>query len=148
MLDKILPAVQAIGSIAAPLIGQERQAKHNKNLAEWQHGKNLELLKYQLDYNTPAAQMKRFEDAGLNPHLAYTQATSGNWNSSPAAPTIQPTDMRIPLPNLLGIAQQLTSMELQGSQADLNKVKAEESYKKQELMDAQQTLIQANTLSF
>ena len=35
------------------------------------------------EYNTPANQMKRLIDAGLNPNLAYGQATSGN-SSSPA----------------------------------------------------------------
>lgn len=34
-------------------------------------------------YNTPANQMKRLLDAGLNPNLAYNLATSGN-SSSPA----------------------------------------------------------------
>lgn len=32
-------------------------------------------------YNTPAAQMQRFKDAGLNPNLVYTQGTAGNQGS-------------------------------------------------------------------
>lgn len=50
------------------------------------------LLQYELskqawqannEYNSPANQMKRLLDAGLNPNLAYNLATSGN-SSSPA----------------------------------------------------------------
>lgn len=34
-------------------------------------------------YNSPANQMQRFKDAGLNPHLIYGQGSSGNTVSSP-----------------------------------------------------------------
>lgn len=140
----VIPAIMGGFQTISGLFGQERQAKHNRSLAEWQHGKNLELLKYQLDYNTPANQMKRFTDAGLNPHLVYTQGNAGNWNSSPSAPSIQPTDMSIPLPNLLSMAQQTQQIELIKSQANLNNIKADESGVKQELMQAQKQLVQAN----
>lgn len=144
MLEFILPAVQAMGNIAGPLIGQERQAKHNKNLAEWQHNKNLELLKFQLDYNSPAAQMKRFEEAGLNPHLVYSQGTSGNMQSAPSAPSIQPTDMRLPSLNMLQMAQQVEQIQLMQTQADLNKVKAGESTASAQLKAVQTQLVKAN----
>lgn len=35
-------------------------------------------------YNTPSAQMTRFKEAGLNPHLIYGKGTSGN-SASPAS---------------------------------------------------------------
>lgn len=45
---------------------------------------NLKLWNLNNEYNTPAAQMQRFKEAGLNPNLVYTQGTPGN-SSSPAA---------------------------------------------------------------
>lgn len=52
--------------------------KANKELADYQYQKNLESWKLQNEYNTPAAQMQRFKDAGLNPNLIYGQGNAGN----------------------------------------------------------------------
>lgn len=139
-----ISAIMGGTQMAGGLLSQERQAKHNKDLAEWQHNKNLELLKYQLDFNLPKNQMARFTEAGLNPHLVYTQGNPGNWSQSPSAPSIQPTDMRIPIPSILSLTQQAEQIELMRTQADLNKVKAGESTVKQDLMRAQRLVTEAN----
>lgn len=52
-------------------------------LAEQANAHELEMWNLQNAYNTPAAQMKRFEEAGLNPMLAYTQGNPGNATSAP-----------------------------------------------------------------
>lgn len=52
-------------------------------LAEQANAHEIEMWNMQNDYNTPAAQMKRFEEAGLNPMLAYTQGNPGNATSAP-----------------------------------------------------------------
>lgn len=38
----------------------------------------LDFWNLQNDYNSPAAQMKRFQEAGLNPNLIYGQGNNGN----------------------------------------------------------------------
>lgn len=43
-----------------------------------------EMWNMQNFYNSPAEQMKRYADAGLNPNLIYGQGTSGNATSSPS----------------------------------------------------------------
>ena len=48
---------------------------------------NLRLWREQADYNTPKAQMARYQAAGLNPNLIYSQGNPGNMTSSP---TMQP----------------------------------------------------------
>lgn len=130
--------------VGGQLLGQGRQARHNRKLAEFQHQKNMELLKYQLDYNSPKEQMKRFGEAGLNPHLIYGQASSGNWSQSQQYPNIQPTDMSINVPNVLQMATQAEQLELLKTQSDLNRVKAGEGTAKTELIQAQKDLVKAN----
>lgn len=48
---------------------------------------NLRLWREQAAYNTPANQMARYQAAGLNPNLIYSQGNPGNMTSSP---TMQP----------------------------------------------------------
>ena len=64
----------------------------NKQLAEYEWNKNLEMWNLQNQYNSPAAQMQRYKAAGLNPNLIYGQGNSGNATSLPrySAPTMQP----------------------------------------------------------
>lgn len=64
----------------------------NRQLAEYQWNKNLEMWYLQNQYNSPASQMQRYKDAGLNPNLIYGQGSSGNATSLPKynAPTMQP----------------------------------------------------------
>lgn len=51
---------------------------------------NMEkLIDKQNAYNTPSAQMQRFEDAGLNPNLVYGLGNNGN---QPASGSIAPVD--------------------------------------------------------
>lgn len=65
------------------------QNKANRQMAQEQNLKNMELSRYQYEmqkkaydeanlYNTPSAQMQRYKDAGLNPNLIYGQGSSGN----------------------------------------------------------------------
>lgn len=57
--------------------------KGQLELAKYQNQANLNLWNLQNAYNTPAAQMKRFEEAGLNKNLIYGQGSSGNASGVP-----------------------------------------------------------------
>lgn len=57
-------------------------AAYNYLLKQQEQAYNLELWNLMNEYNTPAAQMKRYQDAGLNPNLIYGQS---NTASSPQA---------------------------------------------------------------
>lgn len=61
----------------------ERTIAANKEAAELAYQRDIEKWNMQNAYNTPEAQMARFKDAGLNPHLIYGQGTSGNAQSYP-----------------------------------------------------------------
>lgn len=43
---------------------------------------NRASTREQNEYNSPASQMERFRDAGLNPHLIYSQGSAGNQPSA------------------------------------------------------------------
>lgn len=48
---------------------------------------NVRLWRMQAEYNKPKNQMARYQEAGLNPNLIYSQGNPGNMTSSP---TMQP----------------------------------------------------------
>lgn len=59
--------------------------------AELAYQRSIEQRDFMNQYNSPQAQMQRFIDAGLNPHLIYGQGSSGNQSSpiSYQAPDLQ-----------------------------------------------------------
>lgn len=44
---------------------------------------NYKIHRENLEYNKPINQMRRFEEAGLNPNLIYTQGNAGNATAQP-----------------------------------------------------------------
>lgn len=67
----------AIGA-AASLIGGAFGNRSRKKEAKRQRNWNEDMWERQNAYNTPANQMKRLKDAGLNPALMYGQGNVGN----------------------------------------------------------------------
>lgn len=59
-----------------------------QNMAEAQNAQQLEFWNMQNEYNTPAKQMERFDAAGLNPNLIYTQGNAGNAGSVGSAASV------------------------------------------------------------
>lgn len=70
----------------------ERQIESNKSLAQFQADANEKYLAQQNEYNKPANQMARFQEAGLNPNLIYGQGSPGNQSQSLSYPDIKPAD--------------------------------------------------------
>lgn len=67
-------AMNTMGSVK----NTEMTIKANRELAEYQYGKQLEMWNLANQYNSPAQQMKRFKEAGLNPNLIYSRGEPGN----------------------------------------------------------------------
>lgn len=61
----------------------DRTIEANKAESELAYQRQMEMWGIQNEYNSPAAQMQRFLDAGLNPHLIYGQGNAGNSSSTP-----------------------------------------------------------------
>lgn len=62
-----------------------------KREAELAYQRSVEMWHMQNMYNDPQAQMARFKNAGLNPHLIYGQGSPGNASS---APEYQPANLQ------------------------------------------------------
>ena len=144
----VLPLIQAAVSAAS----QFAQNRANRNEAERAYDRDrlstdtayqreLELMKYQNSFNSPAAQMQRFKDAGLNPNLIYGQGTPGNMQA-PRVPQQGPARVpQISMPNPMTDFMQARLMQ---AQTDLIETKTDESGIKQDLMKVQQQVAEAN----
>ena len=65
----------------------EMQNKWNRENAEYVYQKDLEQWNRENEYNSPAAQMQRYKEAGLNPNLIYGQS-----NTAASSPSMSTTD--------------------------------------------------------
>lgn len=97
--------------------------------AELAYQRSVEMWHMQNMYNSPEAQMQRFKNAGLNPHLIYGQGNAGNASSMPQ---YQPANLQTRhvaaqygaglqsiLPTLMSVGSWMQSMRLQ--EAELRK---------------------------
>lgn len=65
------------------LIGSALNYHFQDKLMQKQNQYNLDMWRLQNEYNSPAAQMQRYQEAGLNPALMYGQVTPGNASNAP-----------------------------------------------------------------
>ena len=103
---------------------QEQQNIANMNMAEYAYSKDLEQWNRANAYNTPAEQMKRLKEAGINPHMVYgSGSVSQNAVSSPSynAPRIEKTAYPRDLSGLNALAPYL---DISMRQAQVDNVKA------------------------
>lgn len=125
----IIGGGQAIGqAINAYSTGQ--QNKKSRQFTEKMYGiqkaDNLAFWNMQNEYNSPQSQMKRFQEAGLNPHLIYGQGNSGNAQQI-STPDVQPAQFRTPewgnavSAGALGYINSIYDLEIKQAQNDLLK---------------------------
>ena len=84
----ILGTIGDIGTALSPvtdIIGTASHNHENEKLQQQQYNNELDMWNKQNAYNTPAAQMQRYRDAGLNPNLIYSQGNPGNASPPPTA---------------------------------------------------------------
>lgn len=148
-----IPAAVAAAGITAGagLIGQgfnaysqgkinKKSRKWNEKMYAWQRQDALQDWAMQNAYNSPAAQMQRFKDAGLNPNLIYGQQNEGA--------TVRSTDMKswspdAPRLDLGGIASNAFGAywDAQVKEATVNNLEAQNTVQQQEaLLKAAQIL--------
>lgn len=84
MIDTPLPGGGG-GGVGAPLIGAGAsivssliENRMNEKAEIRAYNRDLKMMNYQNEYNSPAEQMKRLKAAGLNPHLVYDKGSTGN----------------------------------------------------------------------
>lgn len=97
----LLPAIGAgfgaIANFASGLFSSKANEKINqknidfaKEMYDKQKADNIAFWNMQNSYNSPQAQMQRFQAAGLNPNLVYDKGTNGNASSMSAPPAHAP----------------------------------------------------------
>lgn len=83
--------IGALGSIASTAM----QNKANRELAQYSFDMQRQMIQEQNEYNSPAAQMQRYKEAGLSPNLMFGGIDSGSQNGIAKydAPTMQRPDL-------------------------------------------------------
>lgn len=138
----IVPVAMGLASLASQWFGSRKQAKENKDLAQFQADANQRYLQQQLDYNTPKNQMGRFQDAGLNPALVYSQGNPGNQSAPAQYPDIKPSDYQ-----RLGEALPLINQSmLANSQVQAQNARTIKDGVQTQLMKIQKQVLERNPL--
>lgn len=115
-------------NVGANTIGQiltnRKNRKFSREMYERTKQDNIAFWNMQNEYNTPSNQMKRFQEAGLNPHLIYGQGNSGN--ASPVStPDVQSAQARAPEFNLDGAAVTNSYFDTKIKQAQYDNLRAQ-----------------------
>lgn len=89
----IFETAAAIGSVAVPIaetavgiFGRKKQNEENRENARVAFERQRQLINEANIYNSPVEQMKRLNDAGLNPHLIYGNGAGGMVSASAGTP--------------------------------------------------------------
>ena len=93
LLGSLIGGIAGIGQSAI----EARTAKRNtdmtidanRKMAEYQYSKDLEMWNRANEYNDPASQMKRYQNAGLNPNLIYGTGSASAGNTATTLPKYQ-----------------------------------------------------------
>lgn len=93
-------------------------------------------------YNSPAAQMARYKDAGLNPNLIYGQSNEGATYRSSSVPGGQSSEAKI---NVGGAISTYQDMKLKDAQIDLMKTQQLINFAESVLKGAQTANVQQQT---
>lgn len=85
-------AIGAIGSIAGAVTGASMTNSANQGLDQANRDWQEKMWHVNNEYNTPANQRKRLEEAGINPALAFQNGNSGVASSAPTPNQHTPAD--------------------------------------------------------
>jgi hypothetical protein len=92
--------------------GQKKANETNIQLAREAQKHDLNMWNLANEYNSPANQMSRFKDAGLNPNLMYGQGSPGNAQGHPQAfrPEVRSELANFQLPSLIELAHSIVDL--------------------------------------
>lgn len=120
----ILPGIGGLIQGAAGIAGSVIQNRGNQKLANQAQQYELEMWNKSNEYNSPQAQMKRLQQAGLNPNLVYGTGNVSGQTSSPA-PRAHIPEFKAPMVDQnLGFNILNSAMQLMKTQADTDNIRA------------------------
>lgn len=122
-------AAALAGGLAGAFINRKSQSSANKvniQLAREQQQFEQKMVQQQNEYNSPAAQMQRYAQAGLNPNLVYTQGNPGNQTSVPSyqRANVQPAQFNFQQDMAAAVSQVYNNLQ---ATAQIRKLNAEAS---------------------
>lgn len=123
------PALLAnIAQMAISQVNSSQQRKWNERQMEMQHQWDLEMWNKTNEYNSPTNQLKRLQDAGLNPLYYGLDGSSaqGMQNAQSLGYNI-PNMSSFQNPIQAGLSAELTKSEIELKQAEKSKVESETS---------------------
>lgn len=85
---------QVFGEFNRKDMGDYSAAAYNYLMKQQEQAYNLELWKLTNEYNTPEAQMARYQQAGLNPNLIYGQSNTAQAPASASAGSFRPGNLQ------------------------------------------------------
>jgi len=134
-LGAVIAAANVAGSALNSFSAQQtnaQQQRFNYDMYKIQRADALADWERNNAYNSPQAQMQRYQEAGLNPHLIYGQGSNGN--ASPMrSPDMQPVNFRDPRPgDALATLSQIYDLDIKAAQAD--NLKAQNTVIKQDAL--------------
>lgn len=113
IIQGLTAGLSSLGGMATAAV----QHKYNKKLADYQNDINIENWNLQNEYNSPAAQRKRLEAAGINPAAVFGANGTSAGNAGQIAQYHQPS---------VDIAQSMLSAgQLAQAAANIRKTNAE-----------------------
>lgn len=113
------------------LVGNGIQTAVNTRLQDRQNQFNLEMWNKNNEYNSPQAQMRRYEEAGLNSALMYGNVSSGNSSSAPVKGVPQMPEWSKSMKelaqafNIVGLKEQIANMRKAQAEAKISEVAAD-----------------------
>lgn len=128
-IGNFIRAVVPLGGIAARHYDNRSNIAASERAYQMQYQQNLDFWNRQNAYNDPSAQMRRFQAAGLSPHLIYGQTNSAGPIATAPVPT--PESKRADL--LEGLFRY---QELRNSEAQHQLIEAQKDYAVQQAMNS------------
>lgn len=130
----VVGAIGQVVSAGVNAYSQNQTNKANQKLAEYQYSKDLEMWNLNNAYNTPANQMLRLQQGGLNPNLVYgtgtvTGNTSGNYPKY-NAPTVKYQSPIPDIPTMIG-----TYQDVKMKKQTLDNMQAQKDYTEQQTVN-------------
>lgn len=116
------------------LIGSAINFNYQNQLMDKQNRYNLEMWRMQNEYNSPSAQMRRYQEAGLNPALMYGQVSPGNATSAPQMGTPQAPQLSRDMAelgklfNIEGLKQAIADTKTKQANARLAQTAADQAH--------------------
>lgn len=138
-----IPLIAAGITAVGNLFSQHKQNKANRKLAQFQADQDRLNIDRANRYNSPASQMLRYQDAGLNKNLIYGQGSPGNQTAAQKYPDIRPTDYK----NLMdGVLPAYNQSRLADSQVQAQNASTLQKYAMAEVNKVQAEVLRRNPL--